>query len=178
MQADDAPEHDGWVSGPRGPGFFIDQFEEIVAALAVVVVILSVSWGVLTRYILEQPAAWAGEIATLGFAWVVFFGAAACIKYRLHPAIDLLVVRFPPRLRRLVEWTNHLLLLGFFGFMVWYGVLFSIDAVETPSAVLQLPLAWLYGPVTFCFALMIVRYLQVLAGRHWHIDEDRETNAG
>ena len=54
-------------------------------------VILSVGWGVLTRYITAQPAAWAGEIATLAFAWLVFFGAGACIKYHMHPTIDLLV---------------------------------------------------------------------------------------
>ena len=36
-----------------------DQFEEIVACVALVVVVLAVSWGVLTRYITAQPAAWA-----------------------------------------------------------------------------------------------------------------------
>ena len=76
---------------------FFDQFEELVAVFALAVVVLSVSWGVITRYITAQPAAWASEIATLGFAWVVFFGAAACIKYKLHPAIDLLNTRLPPR---------------------------------------------------------------------------------
>ena len=72
-----------------------DRFEELVASLAVVVVIASVSWGVITRYVTAQPATWAGEVATLGFAWVVFFGAAACVKYKLHPSIDMLVKRLP-----------------------------------------------------------------------------------
>jgi TRAP-type C4-dicarboxylate transport system permease small subunit len=43
---------------------------------------------------------------------------------------------------------------------------------------MRLPLAWLYGPVAFCFALMIVRYLQILAGRTWSIDAERETHVG
>jgi len=163
---------------PRGFGWFVDQFEEIVASVAVVVVVLSVSWGVLTRYVTSQPATWAGEIATLAFAWVVFFGASACIKYQMHPTIDLLLNRLPRGLRRVVAGLNHLLLLAFCGFMVWFGTRFAIDAWESPSAVLRLPMTWLYGPVAFCFALMIVRYLQVLAGRVWHVDEDRETHAG
>ena len=75
----------------RGLATLADRFEELVAAAAVVVIIASVGWGVITRYVTAQPAAWASEIATLGFAWVVFFGAAACVKYRLHPAIDVLV---------------------------------------------------------------------------------------
>ena len=164
--------------GPRGVAWVLDQFEEIVACLAVVAVVASVSWGVITRYITEQPAAWASEIATLGFAWVVFFGSAACVKYRLHPAIDLLVERFSPGTQRVVRGLNHALVLAFFGFMVWFGTRFAIDAWDSPTPVLRWPQTVLYGPVALCFGLMAVRYLQVLAGRRWAVDEFRETHAG
>lgn len=160
------------IAGKRGLARIVDQFEEIIAASAVVVVVVTTAWGVLTRYVLAQPSAWAGEVAMIAFAWVVFFGAAGCIKYHLHPHIDLLVKRLPSGLQAVVAWTNHALLLGFFAFMIWYGTWFSIDALETPSAVLQVPLTWLYGPVTVAFALMLVRYLQVLAGRRWQLDEE------
>lgn len=163
---------------PRGLAWVLDQFEEIVACVAVVVVVLSVTWGVVTRYVTAQPAAWASEIATLGFAWVVFFGSAACVKYRLHPAIDVLVARLPDALQRAVRGFNHLLLLSFFTFMAWFGTRFAIDAWDSPSPVLRMPQTWLYGPVALCSALMAVRYLQVLAGRGWAVDATRETNAG
>lgn len=166
------------MSPRRGLATLADRFEEIVAAAAVVVIIAAVGWGVLTRYVTAQPAAWASEIATLAFAWVVFFGAAACVKYRLHPAIEVLVERLPEGLQRAVRVFNHVLLLSFFGFMVWFGTRFAIDAWDSPSPVLRMPQTWLYGPVAFCSALMAVRYLQVLAGRAWHLDAARETNAG
>ena len=157
---------------------FIDQFEEIVASGSLVVVVTSVGWGVITRYITEQPAAWASEIATLSFAWLVFFGAAACIKYKLHPAIDMLVKTMPKSLQTLIRWMNHLLVLGFCAFMAIYGSIFAIASWGNPSPVLRLPMTILYGPVSFCFALMIVRYLQVVMGRTWEIDPERETYAG
>ncbi len=166
------------MSVRRGLAALADRFEETVAAAAVAVIIASVGWGVITRYITEQPAAWASEIATLGFAWVVFFGAAACVKYRLHPAIDILVERLPEGLQRAARVFNHVLLLSFFGFMTWFGTRFAIDAWDSPSAVLRIPQTWLYGPVALCSALMAVRYLQVLAGRGGVIDATRETNAG
>jgi TRAP-type transport system small permease protein len=162
----------------RGLATLADRFEELVAAAAVVVIIASVGWGVITRYVTAQPAAWASEIATLGFAWVVFFGAAACVKYRMHPAIDVLVERLPAGAQRVVRVFNHVLLLSFFGFMVWFGTRFAIDAWDSPSPVLRMPQTWLYGPVALCSALMAVRYLQVLAGRVWQLDAARETNAG
>jgi len=155
-----------------------DQFEEIVACVALAMVVLSVSWGVITRYITAQPAAWASEVASLAFAWVVFFGAAACIKYKLHPSIDMLVARLPRAVQVLVRWLNHALMLGFCVFMAWFGTRFAIDAWSNPSPVLRLPLTWLYGPVAFCFALMALRYVQVLRRGPWTIDADRETNVG
>ena len=155
-----------------------DQIEEVVACIALASVVLSVTWGVITRYITAQPAAWASEVATLSFAWLVFFGAAACFKYRLHPAIDMLVARLPYELRKLVRGFNHVLILAFCGFMVWFGTRFAIDAWGSPSAVLRLPLTWLYGPVAFCFALMAVRHIQVLRGREWDIAGERETHVG
>ena len=164
---------------PRyGLARLIDQFEEIIAGIAVVIVVLAVSWGVITRYITAQPATWASEIAVLGFAWVVFFGAAACIKYRLHPAIDLLTNRLPESWQRLTRLFNHLLLLTFFAFMTWFGTRFAIDTWDSPTPVLRWPQTWLYGPVALCSALMAIRYVQVLRGRVWRIDATRDTNAG
>ena len=155
-----------------------DQFEEIVACVALAVIVLSVSWGVITRYITEQPATWASEIATLAFAWLVFFGAAACFKYKLHPSIDMLVVRLPSALRLCVRALNHALVLGMCIFMAWFGTRFAFDAWSNPSPVLRLPLTWLYGPVAFCFALLALRYVLVLKRGPWAIDADRETNVG
>ena len=155
-----------------------DQFEELVACVALAAVVLAVSWGVVTRYITAQPAAWASEVATLAFAWVVFFGATACIKYRLHPSIDMLVTRLPGSLQTGVRWFNHALVLGFCAFMAWFGTRFAIDAWSNPSPVLRLPLTWLYGPVAFCFALMALRYLQVLRRGPWAIEGERETHVG
>ena len=61
-----------------------------------------------------------------------------------------------------MRWLNHALVLGFCVFMAWFGTRFAIDAWSNPSPVLRLPLTWLYGPVAFCFALMALRYVQVL----------------
>jgi TRAP-type C4-dicarboxylate transport system permease small subunit len=149
----------------RGPlrrplRWWVDHVEEIVASLALVVVVLATGWGVITRYITAQPAAWAGEVSTIGFAWIVFLGAVACIKYRLHPAVDVPLGRLPAPLRVALVWINHGLLLAFFVFMVVFGTRFAIDAWSNPSPVLRAPMTVLYGPVAVSFALMFVRYVQ------------------
>ena len=142
--------------------WWLEYFEEVVGGIALLAIIFSVSWGVITRYITEQPATWASEVANLSFAWLTFFGASACIKYRLHPSIDMLTARLPPHLQRLVYGFNHVLLLSFYGFMTWYGTRFALESWNTPTAVLQWPQTVLYAPVAICSALMILRHLQVL----------------
>lgn len=147
---------------PRLRASLLSHFEEIVAGAALIVVILSVAWGVITRYITEQPATWAGELAVIAFAWVVFLGASACFKYRLHASIDMVTALLPDAARKAVRGLVHALVLGFCLFMTWYGVLFSIEEWDNPTSVLRWPLTVLYGPVTLGFALMIVRYVQQL----------------
>ena len=144
----------------RSPRWWADHAEEVVACVALVVVVLATSWGVVTRYVTAQPATWAGEVSTIGFAWVVFLGSVACIKHRLHPAVDVPLGRLPAPLRIGLVWFNHALLLGFFAFMAWFGTRFAIDAWSNPSPVLRAPMTVLYGPVAASFALMFVRYVQ------------------
>jgi TRAP-type mannitol/chloroaromatic compound transport system permease small subunit len=64
------------------------NWEDNVAAAALAVVFLAVSWGVLARYVAPRPAVWSGEVASLGFAWIVFVGAAAGARQHLHIGVD------------------------------------------------------------------------------------------
>jgi TRAP-type C4-dicarboxylate transport system permease small subunit len=82
----------------------------------------------------------------------------------MHPTIDLLITRLPVVLRRIVTGLNHALVLGFCGFMVWFGTRFAIGRLGQPErrAAGAAHLAVRAG--RFCFGLMIVRYLQVIAG--------------
>ncbi len=145
-----------------GAALAIDYFEELIGGIAAVLIILSVSWGVLTRYVTAQPAAWASEVATIAFCWLVFFGSAACIKYRLHPAIDGVLNSLPEALRKFIGICNEILIFAFLAFMVWYGTVFALDGWDTPTAVLQLPTTILYAPVAIASLLMIVRKVQVI----------------
>ena len=151
----------------------VDNFEEIVASAAVVVVVLAGVWGVVTRYITAQAAAWTIEISTISFGWVVFFGSVACFKYKMHPAVDVPLDRLPASVRHALVWLNHLLLLGFFIFMTLFGVRFSIDAWITRSTALELPMTVLYAPVALCFGLMFVRYLQYVILASEEVDNAR-----
>ena len=144
----------------------LDYAEEAIAGAALVVVIAATCWGVLTRYVTEQPAAWSGEVAGIAFAWLVFVGAAAGVKYGAHMAIDMLVVRLPAVLRRAVLAVADATVLGFLLTVLVLAVEFSIDAWGDPTSVLRLPRSVTYASVVVGSFCMLLRYGQA-ARRRW-----------
>jgi TRAP-type transport system small permease protein len=149
---------------PAGPLAFA---EEAIAGAALVVVVLVTCWGVVTRYVTEQPATWTGEVAGIAFAWLVFLGAAAGFKYGMHVAIDMLVVALPVPLRRVLMAFVDVLVLAFLAILFVLAVQFSIDAWTDPTSVLRLPRSVTYVSVVVGSACMAVRYGQA-AWRRWH----------
>jgi TRAP-type C4-dicarboxylate transport system permease small subunit len=148
------------------------QAEEVVAGSAMVVVVLAVCWGVITRYITAQPAAWAGEVAAFAFAWCVFIGAAAVAKRGGHVAIDMLTGLLPGAAQALI---GLLARVASIGFCITASVLafqFSLANTDNPSAVLRVPLAVLYMAPAIGFALMALRMGEAMLrgrtdGRPW-----------
>jgi TRAP-type C4-dicarboxylate transport system permease small subunit len=134
------------------------SFEEIISSIALICIVLSVTWGVITRYLLAQPAAWTGEVATILFAWMVFIGSAAVFKKSEHIAIDVLLVCMPPRLHHLIQ---TLVDICVFIVLITMSVLateFSISAIDVPTTILRIPETTIYGGVAAGFILMSIRH--------------------
>lgn len=83
--------------------------------------LLTVVWGVLTRYLLGDQARWTEELARFLMVWTSFLGAALAYAQRQHLGIDLLVTRFDPLTRRAAECLVHLLVLLFAVCVLGYG---------------------------------------------------------
>jgi TRAP-type C4-dicarboxylate transport system permease small subunit len=151
-------------------------FEEFIAGLALVMTVGSVLWGVLTRYLFPQPAAWSYEVATIGFAWLVFFGAAAGIRHRLHSDIDILVGSFTPRWQYRFEVFNFWLLALFFGSLCLFFIMHVSDAHKSLTIALNLPRSVIYVPVCLATAMMLLRHIQAWFRRHDPNVETHEAN--
>lgn len=143
------------------PRALLWRTEELIAGAALVVVIGSVLWGVVTRYVFPQPAAWSYEVATIGFAYVVFFGAAAGVRYRLHSDIDVLVRMFPEPWQRAVALFNFWLLFGLFLSLTVFFAIHGVHAHQSLTIALNLPRSVLYAPLSLASAFMLLRHVQV-----------------
>ena len=140
--------------------FIIKYFEELLASVAITIVVLSAFYGVISRYILNNPVAWSNEIATIAFTWTVFLGAAAAWKYDKHIHLDLVYDFFPKRIKIVSDWLKNLILAVFFVYVLYLSIQFTITAYNKPTAILRIPFSYVDVPVVIFFISIIIRSIQ------------------
>lgn len=69
----------------------------VIACMAVMIVVVAAQ--VFMRYVLNSSIDWADEVSRLAFVWSIFLAIPLGIREGAHVGIDLLVERFPERLR-------------------------------------------------------------------------------
>lgn len=149
----------------HGPFLQWRRWDEIIAAVSLVVIVLCIAWGVVSRYILPTPATWTYEMASMAFAYLVFFGAVSGVRLGSHAAIDVLVDALPICLRRAVAWMNYFLLGGLFLTMTVMFLKQAAVSAAVHTVALDLSRAWYYGPLGIASAGMFIQHL--LSDRPW-----------
>ena len=143
--------------------FLIKNLEEIIASIALCIVVLAAFYGVISRYILNNPVNWSNELATISFTWTVFLGAAAAWKSNKHIHLDLFYDFLPNILKKISDWLKFFILSIFFVFALYLAIKFTITAYNKPTSILRIPFSYVDLPVVIFFASMIIRSLQKFA---------------
>ncbi len=133
------------------------------------------------RYLTDQSIEWAEEVARHLMIWLTFLGAGPVLRYGGHIAVENLQDVLPNRAAVAVRALIALLLLGFFGFMIWYGVLYVERAQFQTTAATQISFGWIYAAMPVGGVLLVVHWLLVLRGylaaRTFSSDEHFDANA-
>jgi C4-dicarboxylate transporter DctQ subunit len=104
----------------------IDQFEKYTIAIAFAVATLILFSNVVLRYLFNSGLTWALELVQYLFAWVVLVGAAHGIKAGIHLGIDILIVKFPPGLRKAAVLLAVVCCLAFVGIVDYQSLIYII----------------------------------------------------
>lgn len=113
-----------------------------------------------TARAIGQPFAGGAELAQLLFIWTAVLGADITLRRGGQVRIDALTVRLSLPLQRLTIGLCLVLMLGFLGLLVWYGLPLALNNWQRPLGVAGLS----YGYVTLALpvgaALMVVSLLR------------------
>ena len=78
----------------------LKRWADLIGAGLFAVLFLSLVVQVVRRFVFGTPAAWTEELASIAFVWMIFWGTAFAVPLSAHVAVDFVVPRFAPRVRR------------------------------------------------------------------------------
>ena len=114
---------------------WIEYFLFILGFTMAIVVAVQVFF----RYALNHSLFWSEELARYLLVWLTFLGASVAYHRKVHPGVDILYARMPALLRRFSSIAVHLVSMGLFGVMVFYGCQFAYFVRLQISPALYLP---------------------------------------
>ncbi len=128
---------------------------------------LTVGWQFLTRYVLNDSAAWTEEVARYMLIGVVFIGAAIGVARNNQIQVDFFYRYLPAPLGRWLSRAVDVLRIAFFAATVVMTVQMMLKiGNQTRMTIVDAPMNIVYALCLFGFAAMTWRSIQV-ALIHW-----------
>ncbi len=143
---------------------WIRRVENLVSFSALSILLFSVLWGVLTRYVTEKPAVWTTELSGILFTWVVFIGAMTAFREGRHIRVTLFVDILPDAVQLVLRKVGDLLVLAFLVYATYLSFLMMQKGASRPSPVLDIPFSWVYLATLICFVGMSIAAVLRLIG--------------
>lgn len=139
-----------------------DRLEEVLLILIMAYFVFAVVAQVVARFVLKVPAGWTEESARYAFIWMTFIGASYATKQGMHIRMDVLETYMKPKTARIFKLVSMLIFLVFLVVMAYLGVRVCHALVLKPqtSAVLKIPLIWVYISLPTGMILSVIRLVQ------------------
>ncbi len=106
----------------------LKKFEDVLSKIEITIVCLGLALLIVTVFaaailrFFGIDMSVSTDLAQLTFAWVSFIGADLAMRQNRHMGVDMLVDRFPVKMRNAIYLFNSVLMLGFLVFAVYYGI--------------------------------------------------------
>jgi len=137
---------------------------QLVIILMFAILIATVFYQVLGRYLFNAPPSWSEELARFLQVWIALLASALCIQQSMHLGVDYLLYAVPRRARAALEVLVHLLVTGFLLLLLVQGIkLLEVAAVQTSPA-MGINMWYAYLAVPAGAALMLVESVLKLGG--------------
>lgn len=139
----------------------VEWLGEALLLVLILIMTLVCLGQVLWRYLFNDPLIWSEELSRYLFIWISYLGAWMAWRYRQHIALDAVLLVRSAWVRRASARLVEILVLVFCVYTAWGSVGLLALTSDQPSAVLQLPMMWVYLSYPVMAALIS---LDIVAG--------------
>lgn len=138
---------------------FISKLLEKILMLAMAAIVVTVTWQVFSRFIMQSPSSFTEELARFLLIWIGILGSAYAYQSKAHLGLDLFVDKLAPVKQKPVRILIELIVLVFACGVMMYGgallVLMNIELKQT-SAALGLNMGLIYSAIPLSGALIML----------------------
>lgn len=119
-------------------------------------------YGVLMRYVFNNPKPWVEEISMYSVIWGILFGLSVALRNDHHIAIDLLYDVLSPKLKRLMNIFANLVGILFCIFFIYYSfnLVSSTHKTGMVSLTVGIPMWIIYVILPISGTLFLIRFIE------------------
>jgi TRAP-type transport system small permease protein len=132
----------------------------LIAILGVMSLIIFTNVGL--RYLTNESIPWAEEVARHLMIWLTFMGCGPVLRYGGHIAIENLQDNLPAAGARALRMLIVLLMLGLFGFFMYFGWEYMDRTQYQLTPATQISFAFIYLALPLGMALSVVHCLLIM----------------
>ena len=137
----------------------LDKVIGLALVLLMGIMVLNVTWQVVSRYLLQNPSSYTDELSRYMLIWLGMLGAAYVAGQNQHLAIDILPNKLQGvQQQRLLLFIAGIILLFALVVMIIGGanLVFITFILGQKSATLQIPLAYVYTIIPLSGLLVVI----------------------
>ncbi|MDR1377122.1 MAG: TRAP transporter small permease [Synergistaceae bacterium] len=124
--------------------------------------------------VMKFPISWGLDIALLLFTWSTFLGADIAFKKKCLVSVDMLVIRLPKPIRKILEAVVYMLILAAIVFLIYYGVRLTYFSWARPfQAIPGLSYSWVTLSVPVSMFLMLISALIQIYDVYFKKNDDK-----
>ncbi|NBX54869.1 MAG: TRAP transporter small permease [Betaproteobacteria bacterium] len=132
----------------------------LIAILGLMSLIIFTNVGL--RYLTNESLPWAEEVARHLMIWLTFVGCGPVLRYGGHIAIDNLQDALPTPWARALRGFIGLLMLGVFGFFIYFGWEYMDRTQYQLTPATQVSFAYIYAALPVGMAMSLVHCLLIM----------------
>lgn len=137
----------------------INKVEDLLTIVITIVLVVIVFLQVFFRYFLNNPLAWSEEFARFTFIWLVYISSAVVLRDDSHMSMDFLVMRFPKKVRIIIDIVTKILISAFLMLCIVKSKILIDLTMAQISPSLSIPMGLIYLALPVGFILMLLDFL-------------------
>ena len=138
--------------------YIITRILSIVLIILMAVMVLDVSWQVITRFILQDPSSITEELAGFLLIWIGLLGSSYALYTKAHLGIDIITSKLTGFRKQFTQIMTHVIVILFALFVLVIGGIRLVIITLTLSQIspaLGIPMGYVYVVLPLTGVLMI-----------------------